>query len=243
VETSIVNLVKRIIKTSFRLCGLNIQRINPADNNYAWLLKYNIETVLDIGANTGQFAQMINRILPAATIFSFEPIKQCYINLVENMKGVPRFLAFDYGLGDTDDTLEMHVNDFTPSSSLLPMANLHIQAYPFTAKAHAERVKIRQLDTVARELGFDGNLLIKIDVQGYDDKVIRGGQSTISRAKVLIVETSFQSLYVGQPLFEDIYNMLSSMDFKYMGNLSQMKSPIDGSILQADSIFIKEGNQ
>ncbi len=234
---------KTFTKMIFRLCGVDIRCVNPAENNYGWLVKHNITTVLDVGANTGQFAKMVHKTLPHATIFSFEPIEECYQKLIKNMADVPRFHAFNFGLGDSDDEMEMHVNDFTPSSSLLPMADLHIRAYPYTAKTHGEKVRIRQLDIVAQELLLDGNVLVKIDVQGYEDKVIRGGQSVISQAKVLIVETTFQRLYDGQPLWKDIFDLLSNMGFSYMGNFHQMKSPLDGSVLQADSIFIKGGNQ
>ena len=159
------------------------------------------------------------------------------------MKGVLNFRAFNYALGGADESMEMHMNDFTPSSSLLPIADLHVQAFPYTAKEYMKRVEIKKLDIVAEELHLDDNLLIKMDVQGYEDRVIRGGQSVISRARVLIVETSFQLLYDGQLLFEDIYDILLKMGFRYVGNLEQLRSPLDGSVLQADSIFIKEGNQ
>ena len=234
-----VNPVKRIVKTTFRLCGLNIERINPADNNYDWLLKYGIETVLDIGANTGQFAEWIRRVLPEAHIYSFEPIKKCYDKLIENMAEAPNFHAFDYALGDTETDQDMHVNAFTPSSSLLPMANLHKRNFPYTAAEHVEKVKIKRLDVVAEDLKLAGNLLIKTDVQGHEDKVIQGGQNVMSRAEVLIVKTSFKSLYVGQPMFEDVYDMLKQIGFRYIGALEQLSSPLDGSVLQADSVFIK----
>jgi len=234
-----LNPVKRIVKTTFRLCGLNIERINTADNNYDWLLKYGIETVLDIGANTGQFAEMIHKILPSAAIVSFEPIEKCYQMLIKNMASVPKFRAFNYALGEKDTNAEMCVNDYTASSSLLQMEDLHKQAFPFTANACKEMVKIKQLDGVARDLDLTDNLLIKIDVQGYEDRVIRGGQETVSRAKVVIIETSFQSLYIGQPMFEDIYDMLKQIGFRYIGALEQLRSPLDGSVLQADSVFIK----
>ena len=234
-----VNPVKRIVKTTFRLCGLNIERINPADNNYDWLLKYGIETVLDIGANTGQFAEMIHKILPSAAIVSFEPIEECYKSLIRNMASVPKFRAFNYALGEKDTNAEMYVNDYTASSSLLQMEDLHKQAFPFTANACKEMVKIKQLDGIALDLDLTDNLLIKIDVQGYEDRVIRGGQETVSRAKVVIIETSFQCLYIGQPMFEDIYDILKQIGFRYIGDLEQLRSPLNGSVLQADSVFIK----
>ena len=89
-------------------------------------------------------------------------------------------------------------------------------------------------------INLNDNMLVKIDVQGYEDRVIRGGQDTISRAEIVIVETSFQCLYEGQPMFEYIYEVLTKMGFSYRGALEQISNPIDGGILQADSLFVKD---
>ena len=57
--------------------------------------------------------------------------------------------------------------------------------------------------------------------------------------KVIIIETSYISLYKDQPLFEDVHDYLAKVGFRFHGNLGQLIHPIDGSILQGDSIFIK----
>jgi len=72
-----------------------------------------------------------------------------------------------------------------------------------------------------------------------EDKVIAGGKELIRRAKVFIVETSMVSLYEKQSLFADILKLLEGLGFSYKGALSQAFSAHDGSILYADSIFIR----
>jgi hypothetical protein len=119
------------------------------------------------------------------------------------------------------------------------MDSLHKRAFPFTSKEVLEKIVIKRLDDVAGDLELAENILIKLDVQGFEDKVILGGPKTIQMAKLLIVETSFESLYVGQPLFDTIYEMVRRMGFAYHGNFSQLSNPIDGNILQADAIFVK----
>ena len=62
----------------------------PAPGLSAKLIPYLLEdmvylTVLDVGANTGQFALEIHKILPQAMIYSFEPLKDCYEQLMHNM--------------------------------------------------------------------------------------------------------------------------------------------------------------
>lgn len=239
------NIAKMLIKKPFNVLGLDIVQLpnsqpEPADmNNFEWLSALNINTVFDIGAHTGEFATMIHGILPDACILSFEPLAASFQHLLQNMKDVPNFKAFKYALGDRDARQEMRRNEFAPSSSLLRMTHLHKEAFPYTVRETTETVEVKRLDDFAKDLDLQDSILVKIDVQGYEDKVILGGHNVISRAKLMIVETSFRTLYEGQPLFDDVYQMLKQKGFKYMGNFDQLKSPIDGSVLQADAIFIR----
>jgi len=75
------------------------------------------------------------------------------------------------------------------------MGGLHKRAFPFTSKDALEKIAVKRLDDMARDLDLTENILIKIDVQGFEDRVIAGGLKTIQMAKLLIVETSFESLY------------------------------------------------
>ncbi|MFN8465859.1 MAG: FkbM family methyltransferase [Caldilineaceae bacterium] len=53
-------------------------------------------------------------------------------------------------------------------------------------------------------LNLEVPYMVKIDVQGFEDKVLLGGELTIRHASMLIIETSFQVLYEGQALFGDV---------------------------------------
>src|SRR5262249_47406759 len=185
--------------------GLEVRRVSleratagsrkfaPAnEDKFNWLRNLNIRTILDIGANTGQFAAEIHAILPEATIYSFEPLRDCYEQLVTRMQGVPKFGAFAFALGSETSETEIRRSEFSPSSSMLRMGELHKQAFPFSSGEELERIALKQLDDVAGSLELVDNILIKIDVQGFEDKVIGGGANTIQSAKLLIIETSFE---------------------------------------------------
>ena len=234
-------MIKRVVKKILEATGFELRRINigHTEPKRDWIKNLNIRTVLDVGANTGQFAAEIHAILPEAAIYSFEPLRDCYGLLVEKMSHVPKFRAFDFALGSEPSEIEMHRHEFTPSSSLLEMGELHKRAFPFTSKEALEKIAVKRLDDVASDLDLAENIMIKIDVQGFEDRVIAGGLKTIQTAKLLIVETSFESLYDDQPLFDTIYETLKRMGLAYHGNFGQLLNPIDGNILQADAIFIK----
>ena len=222
----------------FRIRQKGVSIDNFLNLNQPWLLQANINTVFDIGANVGQFAILIHEVLPTARLYSFEPLENCYEELKKRMKEVNNFNAFNVALGDTNGALTFRRNKHLPSSSVLRMTDLHKQNYPHTTKDTLIKVRCVKLDDIAKDLKIEGNLLIKIDVQGFEDKIIAGGGNTIKQATILIIETSFQTLYISQPLFEDIYDSLKE-DFKYIGPLGEPRtSQIDGSPLFEDSIFL-----
>jgi len=207
--------------------------------NQPWLHALNIQTVIDIGANTGLFARTINLVLPDAQIYSFEPIPECFEKLKQEMQHVKNFAAFNFGIGEYPGQLEFEQNEYSLSSSFLKMNNLHKEEFPQTKNSKLISLQIEPLDSIAEKILLHKPILIKIDTQGYEDRVLIGGEKTIKNAKVVIIETSFAELYKGQPLFNDIYNKLVGWGFSYSGALEQLHSPTTGQCLQEDSIFLK----
>ncbi len=231
--------LKTWTKHAFRLCGLEIKRLAPY-KPYGWLKGKGIRTVLDVGANTGRFATMIHQALPEARLYSFEPLGECCEQLKKTMEGVSGFQAFDFALGEANGKAQIYCNDFTPSSSLLPMEQSHVDAFPYTEHAVPQEIEIKRLDDVMAGLDIVDDVLIKVDVQGTEDKVITGGEETFSRASALILETTFVPLYQGQVLFDAIYDRLRAKGFTYMGTEQIIRDPQDGRVLQCDSLFLRE---
>src|SRR5438093_5987405 len=205
-----------------------------------WLANCGIQTVLDVGAHMGEFAQRIRAMLPGADLISFEPLQEPFAKLTERFKGQPNFRAIRCALGEKAGQHEIHHNEYAPSSSLLSMAELHKQSFTFAVKQKTEMIEVRRLSDVVRELNLRDPLLLKLDVQGFEDKVIAGGEDVVARAKIIIIEVSFQPLYEGGPLFDDVYRLLKEHGFTYHGNFEQLFSPKDGRILQADAIFCRQ---
>jgi FkbM family methyltransferase len=204
-----------------------------------WIHDLKIETVLDIGANTGHFALAINDLFPAAKVYSFEPLPECFEELRIKVKHIPNIQVFNIALGNHSGSLEFRRNAHSVSSSFLEMTNIHKSAFPETSKSELTEVMIERLDDFVQELKITSSLLVKIDVQGFEDQVLTGGIQTICQAKLIIIETSFCTLYEKQPLFDDIYAILKSHNYLYAGALESLHDPKSGRVLQEDSIFIK----
>jgi FkbM family methyltransferase len=207
-----------------------------------WLLDAGIKSILDIGANTGQFARLAHEVFPGAAVYSFEPLPDCFEQLKTALPAGADFHPINCALGREEGTLEFRRAKHTPSSSFLKMTKLHEEAFPESEGGQEERplsVAVRTLDSVARELPLREQILLKIDVQGYEANVLAGGAETVRRAAAVIMETSFRRLYEGQPLFDEIYETMRGLGFEFQGNMEQMVSPADGRVVQADSIFVR----
>lgn len=240
-------MIKRIARNFLANFGIRMARapINvkglKVEHNFferhQWLSNYNFETILDIGANKGQFAARMRLLFPKAKIYSFEPIPEVYNDLCLKFEKDKNFKAFNIGLGQESGTFDFFQNDFSDSSSLLPMKDFHKETFPQTLNEKKIQIKVESLDVFASTLKLKSPLLIKIDVQGFEKMVILGGKETLKKADLVIVEVSFFALYENQVFFGSVYSELIALGFEYQGNYEQMSSPIDGCILQADAIF------
>ena len=183
--------ITKLIRKPLNIIGIDIKKYRTAVDPFKWLRKYDIKTVIDIGAHTGQFAKEIRGKLPQVKIYSFEPLKDCYQELVRNMSDDKNFKASNFALGDRESRQEINRSISSPSSSLLTMGNLHEEMYPHTKGGSKEEIKVKRLDDVFKISDLEKEILIKIDVQGYEDKVIGGGVNFISQAKIVFLENSF----------------------------------------------------
>jgi FkbM family methyltransferase len=208
-------------------------------DKFKWVREMNIKTVIDVGAHEGESALEFHKFFPDAKIYCFEPLSDCFVRLNNNTRNVTNFRSFNLALGDAKDILTMHRSEFSASSSLLKMAELHKKAFPYSSGESLETVEVDTLDNIAQELELEDNILLKIDVQGYEYKVIIGSQVILKRVKIIIIETSFQELYEGQPQFSTIYKLLHEQGFVYSGSWGELRNPLNGAPLQQDSIFIK----
>jgi len=209
--------------------------------NQRWIKQAGIKTVIDIGAHTGEFSSAIRAILPSVRVYAFEPLPECFAKLSARYKKDEAYHAFQTALGAQDGIVEFQRSSFSKSSSMLPMANLHHAVFPWSADSSPVEIQLGTLDGYAGEMDLRSKVLMKIDVQGYEDRVLKGSVQVLKRVEYVLVEVSFRSLYEGQAGFGDVYDFLVESGFSYSGNLEQWVSPLDDSVLQADALFVRCG--
>lgn len=218
--------------------GYDVKKYHPT---FATTIRpLGINTVIDIGANIGLFAKHMRTEFPTAMIYAFEPLGDCFAQMTQSFIGDPHFKGFKLALGETKGQSVIERSSFHPSSSLRHMSDLHKTLYPKSKDARPETIEIDRLDDVLANVSFTEKILVKIDVQGYEDKVLAGGANVMKRASVAIIESSFVPLYEGQPLFNDICQRMNELGFSYYGDMGRHHSRITGKLLYEDALFLKK---
>ena len=199
-----------------------------------------ITTVLDVGAHDGGYGCELRGYGYRGRILSFEPLREPFHKLCRRARVDPwNWTAQQIGLGDRHETMTIHVSGHPSSSSLLNMTSVHINACPKSAYIDEEQIRVQRLDATVSTTEIKGPIFLKIDVQGYEDAVLRGAGQVLKQVDFLEIEVSYRPLYSGQVLFDGIHQLLAQAGFRFAGNLDSMLSPLDGSILQSDALFIR----
>lgn len=205
-----------------------------------WFKSFKFKTILDVGANNGQFAKSVRKAMPAVKIVSFEPIPNECDALKTAFKGDQNYKVHQLALGSEKGETKFLVNDFSPTSSLLEQSDLQKEYYPVTGDSKEIDVVIDRLDNVINIGSADQNVLLKIDVQGFENEVIKGAEGALDQIAMIYVECSFKEFYKGQPLFNDVYNLLFSKGFVFRGIGDQLMAGAKGEPTQIDAIFINK---
>jgi FkbM family methyltransferase len=198
-----------------------------------------VRTVLDIGANEGQFARTALQAFPAARIFSFEPLPAAQAALRALAKDLgDRLQVEPFALGDSDGHVDFNVTAFSPSSSILPVEPGG--AVPIEV-AQTTRVPIRRLSEWASTRALASDIVMKLDVQGYEANVLRGGIEVLKQTRVVIAETTFAPLYKGQTSLGELCAILEPLGFRYREAFGLVRDSVSDEPLWQDSVFVADG--
>jgi FkbM family methyltransferase len=204
------------------------------------VLTSNIRVVYDIGASVGIVSGCLVKIPFISVVHAFEPLPASFKRLANRMEPYSQVTCHNVALGDVNQQMKMKVMDNAiDSSSLLRMAALHHQEFSVSAKTHEESVTVVRLDDYVQQYHLPAPDLVKIDVQGFEDRVLRGGVNTIRKARYCLLEISFRPLYEGSPVFDDIYRQMRELGFQLFGVADILKGK-HGTPLQIDGIFENE---
>ena len=201
-----------------------------------------VDAILDIGANTGQFASGIREAGYQGQIFSFEPLPTAYSKLTINAEEDMLWHVVDRcAVGSSNGSAKINIAGNSFSSSILPMLSLHEEAAPESIDMDQEECSVITLDTFIENTFYDRSITfgLKIDTQGYEHRVIQGLRSYSDNIKVIVCEMSLIPLYDDSISMLDLCRQLSSLGFRCVALGPKYEHPSTGELLKVDGVFAR----
>ncbi len=234
---------KLLLRKAAGRTGLSIGRDPFAARVARTLRAFGVATVLDVGANEGQYASLLRASGYDGTIVSYEPVRDAYERLERRAAKDASWSAVRAGLGEVAGKAEINVSANSYSSSILPITDRHVALDPTSAYQRTEPVELRTVDDEMARLGLSpASVLLKIDTQGYEEPVLRGAAGTLARLAAVQLELSLVEVYDGQALAEDLTARITGTGFE-LWSLDPGISDAEGRLLQYDALFVNASAQ
>lgn len=203
--------------------------------------RHNIDLVLDVGANMGQFGLDLRNAGYDGQIISFEPITKCYEHLKSITNG--KWQVENYALGDANATDTINISSKTVFSSILETNDFgHSNFSDSIQVVDKQTIKIKKLDDVINDL-IDGlgkkKIFLKLDTQGYDDRVMLGASNTLNHVYLLQTEMSCKAIYKETTPFHETLKQITNSGFNITGIFPLSRDKNSMELLEFDCILIK----
>jgi FkbM family methyltransferase len=195
-----------------------------------------IGLAIDVGANVGQYGQELRLHGFRGDIVSFEPLSAARSRLNVVAGSDPRWNVLPLALGDAGATAEMNVTSNLSSSSLLPLLEAHRALAPDVSVVAQETVELTTLD----EVGLPRHMptLLKLDVQGYEDRVLRGATETLNSVELIECELSVVEFYGTQLRLRAMLDLFADGGFE-LSDLEPGPRALNGRTAFVDALLVR----
>ncbi len=235
--------IKHEIRKFLWNVGIDVCKFGQSSQNVSRMRKlfdlYGINTVIDVGANTGQFAEYLRSDIGFdGKVLSFEPLKSEFESLRLKAEADKKWEVFNFALGDVEKETFINIAGNSLSSSLLGMLETHINAAPSSGYVGQQAIEIKRLDSIFEGLAIEGErIYLKIDTQGFEAEVIKGAENSLRFIETVQLEMSLVPLYEGSATFDDLYRIMRDFGFELVAMEEVFSDEKSGKLLQIDGVF------
>jgi FkbM family methyltransferase len=187
------------------------------------------KTIYDIGASEGRWAMEAFKLWPRAKIIGFEPNASRIPSLERLAKSNRQFSFYSCFLGQT--------NGIVTYQDQGDQTSLYLTEGPSTVQA-----PMRRLDDIATDKTLPAPDFVKLDVQGAELDVLRGGKESLKNAEVVLAEVSLYPLGRDMPIVSDVLSWIGEEEFVLYDVVSMMRRESDDALLQMDFVFLRRSS-
>jgi FkbM family methyltransferase len=231
---------KLVVRGMLRRIDLDVSRGPYATRLVRTMDAHGFDTLLDVGANVGQFGALARDAGFAGRIISCEPLTGAFAQLRGRADRDGHWTALHTAVGSEPGTTTINVSANSFSSSVLTMTEEHLRSAPGSGYIASESVPLTTVAELVTQHGIDpSKTLLKIDTQGYEAEVLAGAGDLIGEFGAVQLELSFVELYAGQQLFDELYERMRKSGY-HLHIVEPGYSDKTGRLMQCDGLFVRD---
>jgi FkbM family methyltransferase len=235
---TIRELAKPLINRLVRRFGVRIVGADWGPCGYPYCferaktLGFEPATIIDVGASDGRWTKECLTIFPGARYALFDPLAENVPSLT-SLATQHRGISFWSGaLGACAGRLQLNVHGH--QTSFYPSKDFRGQPLD---------VEVRTLDSFIAPMMFSAPMIIKADVQGYEQEVLRGASRCLEMTEMLLLEVSFRHIYDRSPVAHEVIAELGGKGYRIYDICSYVQRGSDKALLQADMVFVRSSSE
>jgi FkbM family methyltransferase len=197
-----------------------------------------VDVVLDVGANAGQYGELLREGGFAGRLVSLEPVAEAFEELERRAASDAGWEAVCVAASDVDGEITLNVTGDSRSSSVLARNDRFADKAGWAPK-ESRSVAARRLDGLVGELlRPEERAYLKLDIQGYERAVLDGAGDALARFDALELELSVTPLYEGQPSLAEMLPLLAERGFRPVC-MEPILLDDDGLLMELDGVFAR----
>jgi FkbM family methyltransferase len=247
-------MIKKKVKQIINFFGYEVNKKQDLSQSIDQIIKKKISNnpiIVDVGANEGQSIKRFKNLFDSPVIHSFEPIKEEFEKIRQKYQNDKNIFLNNYALGETETTKEFNITKKSGNSSFnnVNQGTKWIEArsreYKTTEKEYVQEKRSIGIDTLENYF-LNNDLkkidLLKIDTQGYEDKILEGSLSLIKEKKIdaVLTEIMFDDVYDKYFSFSDLERYLIPYDFRMVAIDLSNNNLFSGLVFAADVLYLNK---
>ena len=219
----IKKIIKLLFNTSFQQKKLIIKDtfLTDENENITRLIKlvkseqhdFDNSLIIDIGADNGETSKLFSKAFPNSKVVGFEANPKIYTLAKENCEHNKNITLYNNAISDKKEIVDFYVTSNDVSSSINKINQTEGNSKDYKNELDLKTKVSIQANILDEYTSNQNVLILKIDTQGHELKVLEGAKETLKKTKFVLIEMSNHNLYINGCKYFEVDDLLRKNNF------------------------------